>query len=68
MLESAECGDDEGVANLHVGPGDHALNALRNHLAYMYRLPSHNSINDIAARHDDLRLVRAALEVAYQPL
>ncbi|MCI79508.1 hypothetical protein A2U01_0100779, partial [Trifolium medium] len=38
------------------------------HLAYLNRLPSHNSIDDVAARHYDLRLVRAALEVACQPL
>ncbi|MCI79316.1 hypothetical protein A2U01_0100587, partial [Trifolium medium] len=24
MLQAAECSDDEGVANVHVGPGDHA--------------------------------------------
>ncbi|MCI87916.1 hypothetical protein A2U01_0109201, partial [Trifolium medium] len=35
---------------------------------YLYRLPSHDGINDVAARHDNFRLVRAALEVSDQPL
>ncbi|MCI87950.1 hypothetical protein A2U01_0109235, partial [Trifolium medium] len=63
-----ENGDDEGVANVGIWPGDHALNAPRNHLSYLYRLPSHDDIDDVAARHDDLQLVRAALEIADQPL
>ncbi|MCI67455.1 hypothetical protein A2U01_0088714, partial [Trifolium medium] len=64
MLESAESGDDEGVVNVGIRPGDHVLNTPRNHIAHLYGLPSHNGINDMAARHNDLRLVRAALEVA----
>ncbi|MCI89817.1 hypothetical protein A2U01_0111106, partial [Trifolium medium] len=35
---------------------------------YLYRLPSHNSVDNVAARHNDLCLVRAALEIPYQPL
>ncbi|MCI86472.1 hypothetical protein A2U01_0107753, partial [Trifolium medium] len=64
ILEAAESGDNKGVANVGIWPSDHALNAVRNHLTYLYRLPSHNDIDDVAARHDDLRLIRAALEIA----
>ncbi|MCI32157.1 hypothetical protein A2U01_0053369, partial [Trifolium medium] len=68
ILEAAESGDDKRVANVGIWPNDHALNTARNHPTYLYRLPSHNDINDVAARHDNLRLVRAALEVSDQPL
>ncbi|MCI80052.1 hypothetical protein A2U01_0101323, partial [Trifolium medium] len=34
---------------------NHALNTPRNHLAYLNRLPTHDSIDDMAARHNDLR-------------
>ncbi|MCI52403.1 hypothetical protein A2U01_0073647 [Trifolium medium] len=68
MKSLAQCGDDEGVANVRVWPCNHALDALRNHLAYLNRFPSHDSIYGMAARHNILRLIRAALEIAYQPL
>ncbi|MCI72961.1 hypothetical protein A2U01_0094225, partial [Trifolium medium] len=68
MLELAEGGDDKRMANVGIWPSDHALNTTRNHLTYLYRLPSHDGINDMVARHDNLRLVRAALEVPNQPL
>ncbi|MCI79931.1 hypothetical protein A2U01_0101202, partial [Trifolium medium] len=64
MKSLAQCSDEEGVANVRVWPYNHTLDAPRNHLAYPNRLPSHNSIDGMAARHNDLRLVRAALEVA----
>ncbi|MCI58026.1 hypothetical protein A2U01_0079279, partial [Trifolium medium] len=38
-----------------------------NHLPYLNRLSSHDGIDDMAARNNDLRLVRAALEVTDQP-
>ncbi|MCI91157.1 hypothetical protein A2U01_0112451, partial [Trifolium medium] len=35
MLEAVENSDDEGVANVGIWPGYHALNTPRNHLAYL---------------------------------
>ncbi|MCI87583.1 hypothetical protein A2U01_0108867, partial [Trifolium medium] len=47
MLEAAEGGDDKGMANVGVWPSDHALNIARNHLTDLYRLPSHDGIDDV---------------------
>ncbi|MCI73438.1 hypothetical protein A2U01_0094702, partial [Trifolium medium] len=62
------CSDDEGVTNVRVCPCNHALDAPHNHLAYLNRLRSHDSIYGMASRHNNLHLVRAALEIANQPL
>ncbi|MCI32651.1 hypothetical protein A2U01_0053865, partial [Trifolium medium] len=64
----AQCGGDEGVANVSICRRNHALNTPRNHLTHSDRAPSHHSIDDVASRHNDLRLVRAALKIVNQPL
>ncbi|MCI78586.1 hypothetical protein A2U01_0099856, partial [Trifolium medium] len=48
MLAVAESGYDERMANVAVWPSDHAFNTARNHLTYLYRLPSNDRINGMA--------------------